>query len=330
MTDVGRNLVRRHFEELWNERKLDVCEELMAEDFTENAPAPFAPAAPGRGHGPSAMRKTVEWLVAQFPDIHMEIESIVAEGDIVAARIVSRGTHLGTVDGAPPPTGQSFAARQSHWFRIEDARLAEHWATRDDLSAMLQLGVLQPPGTSAKLSPTVRFAVMTRQHAVKTAIAAVHERDIDAYLACCTDRTQLYTPNSQFIGPYEGSAGIRRFFQDLDETSPDFRLELERLDLVADHVLALLHNYASGRASEVPVDTETAAIYDFADDRIERVRVFSDRPPGRPRGTRFARIAPSHRRCRMTLDALPLPRGRDSSPARRRASSCYRVLRRTR
>lgn len=148
MTAAGKDLVRRHFEELWNQRNLEACDELMAEDFTENAAAPFAPAAPGRVHGPSAMRKSLQWLVAQFPDIHMEIESIVAEGDIVAARIVSRGTHLGRVDGAPPPTGQSFAARQTHWFRIEDGRLAEHWATRDDLTAMLQLGVLHPPGAS--------------------------------------------------------------------------------------------------------------------------------------------------------------------------------------
>jgi len=51
------------------------------------------------------MRATVQWLVSQFPDIHMEIESIIAEGDLVAARVLSTGTSLGTVGGAPPPTG---------------------------------------------------------------------------------------------------------------------------------------------------------------------------------------------------------------------------------
>jgi hypothetical protein len=45
-----------------------------------------------------------------------------------------------------PPTGKRFVARQSHWFRVEDGKLAEHWATREDLPAMLQLGVVQPPG----------------------------------------------------------------------------------------------------------------------------------------------------------------------------------------
>lgn len=48
-----------------------------------------------------------------------------------------------------PPTGKRFIARQSHWFRVADGKLVEHWATRDDLTAMLQLGILQPPGRPA-------------------------------------------------------------------------------------------------------------------------------------------------------------------------------------
>lgn len=101
--------------------------------------------------GPSAMRGTVQWLVSQFADIRMEIESIIAEGDLVAARILSTGTNLGAVDGGPPPTGKSFAARQSHWFRIADGQLTEHWATRDDLSAMLEIGLLKTPRAAGRL-----------------------------------------------------------------------------------------------------------------------------------------------------------------------------------
>jgi len=146
--DVNRALVERFFEEMWNRRDLDACDEIMAEDFVEHAAAPFAPTAPGRVHGPSAARGTVEWLVAQFPDIHMTIESMVAEGDTVAVRALAEGTNLGALNGVIPPTGRRFSARQSHWFRIRDGRLAEHWATREDLPAMLQLGVIQAPGAA--------------------------------------------------------------------------------------------------------------------------------------------------------------------------------------
>jgi predicted ester cyclase len=146
MSAANKELVRRHFEELWNRRDLAIADELMAKDYLEHAVAPFGQAEPGRVDGPVAMRQTAEWLLAQFPDLHLRIEAMIAEGDTVAVRVFSEGTNLGPLNGVVPPTGKRFAARQSHWFRVEDGRLAEHWATREDLVAMLQLGVVQPPG----------------------------------------------------------------------------------------------------------------------------------------------------------------------------------------
>ena len=146
MSEANKELVRRHFEEIWNRQDLAVADELMAEDYLEHAVAPFGQAEPGRVNGPAAMRQTVQWLLAQFPDLHMRIEALVAEGDLVAVRVLSEGTNLGPLKGVMPPTGKRFAARQSHWFRVEDGKLAEHWATREDLPAMLQLGVVHPPG----------------------------------------------------------------------------------------------------------------------------------------------------------------------------------------
>ena len=140
MSEANKELVRRHFEEIWNNKDLAAADELMAQDYLEHAIAPFGQAEPGKVDGPSALRQTAQWLLAQFPDLHMTIEAIVAEGDTVAVRVLSEGTNL------VPPTGKRFAARQSHWFRVEGGRLAEHWATREDLVAMLQLGVVQPPG----------------------------------------------------------------------------------------------------------------------------------------------------------------------------------------
>jgi predicted ester cyclase len=146
MSEANEELVRRHFEELFNGRNLAAADELMAKDYLEHALAPFGRAEPGRVDGPAAMRQTAEWLLAQFPDLHMTIEAMVAEGDTVAVRVLSEGTNLGPLNGVVPPTGRRFAARQSHWFRVADAKLVEHWATREDLVAMLQLGVVQPPG----------------------------------------------------------------------------------------------------------------------------------------------------------------------------------------
>lgn len=152
MSEANKNLVRRHFQLIWNQRDDAACDELMADDYTENAAAPFATAQPGKVHGPTAMRGTVAWLTTQFPDMRMEVESLIAEDDLVVARVVSTGTNLGDLPGGPPATGQTFTARQCHWFRIVDGKLAEHWAVRDDLSAMLQLGIIQPPSPTASAS----------------------------------------------------------------------------------------------------------------------------------------------------------------------------------
>jgi predicted ester cyclase len=146
MAEAGKNLVRRLFGDVFNEQRLELTGEIMAEEYVEHAVEPFGRHEPGQVHGPSHQRGVVEWLRAQFPDLQMTIQSIVAEGDLVAVRIRSEGTNLGSLGGVAPPTGKRFVAEQSHWYRVADGRLCEHWATRDDLSVMLQLEVIRPPG----------------------------------------------------------------------------------------------------------------------------------------------------------------------------------------
>jgi len=145
MAEASKDLVRRLFEDVFNEQRLDLTGEIMAEEYVEHAVEPFGRQEPGQVHGPSHQRGVVGWLRAQFPDLRMTIQSIVAEGELVAVRVRSKGTNLGSLGGVAPPTGKRFAAEQSHWYRVADGRLCEHWATRDDLSAMLQLEVIRPP-----------------------------------------------------------------------------------------------------------------------------------------------------------------------------------------
>jgi ketosteroid isomerase-like protein len=99
MSEANKELVRRHFEDIWNRKDLAVADELMAEDYLEHALAPFGQTEPGRVNGPAAMRQTAEWLLAQFPDLQMTIEAMVAEGDTVAVRVLSEGTNLGPSTG---------------------------------------------------------------------------------------------------------------------------------------------------------------------------------------------------------------------------------------
>ena len=143
MANGHHDLVQRLFDEVFNQRDFRVLPDLVAKGFVEHAISPFGSEAPGPVDGPQHMREVVEWLVGQFPDLHMTVDSIVAEDDTVAVRGLSVGTNLGPRNGFIPPTGRRFSADQSHWYRVDDSqRLAEHWAVRDDLRSMMQLGVV--------------------------------------------------------------------------------------------------------------------------------------------------------------------------------------------
>jgi ketosteroid isomerase-like protein len=125
---------------------------------------------------------------------------------------------------------------------------------------------------------------------VRRAVAAVNERDVNRYLALCTDDIQLETPWTAVEGVYEGRDAIRRFFTDLNDTAPDFHLEIERLDSIGSYrVLGFLRVRASGRATGITAGPEslstdppeagipTANVYDFSKGRIRRIRVFVNR-----------------------------------------------------
>jgi ketosteroid isomerase-like protein len=113
---------------------------------------------------------------------------------------------------------------------------------------------------------------------VQRAIAAVNARDVDGYLACCTEDIELRTPLAELEGSYVGPDAIRHFFADIRDAGPDFHLTIERVQPIgADRVLAMMRATASGRASGIGSDTPTANVYDLVDGRIKRIRIFVDR-----------------------------------------------------
>jgi ketosteroid isomerase-like protein len=115
---------------------------------------------------------------------------------------------------------------------------------------------------------------------IERAVAAINVRDLDCYLAYCTADVQLETPVSPIEGVYEGADGVRRYFADIFEFDPDFRVTIERLEPVGgDRVLGFLLLNMSGRASGITLggDIPSANVWDFTDGKIKRVRIFLDR-----------------------------------------------------
>ena len=113
---------------------------------------------------------------------------------------------------------------------------------------------------------------------VERAIAAINARDIEGYLACCSEDVKLETPMAAVGGVYEGIDGIRRFLMDVEEAAPDFRIELDGVEEVdSKRVIAFLRNSSTGRASGIPMAWAQTNVYDLIDGKISHIRIFFDR-----------------------------------------------------
>ena len=112
---------------------------------------------------------------------------------------------------------------------------------------------------------------------VRQAIAAINAREIDTYLAYCTENVELLIAES--VGAqYLGADGIRRFFTDIEDVGPDFLIEVERVQAIGDsRALAFLRTSSTGRASGIVTGAESGNVYDFIDGKISRIRIFLDR-----------------------------------------------------
>jgi len=102
---------------------------------------------------------------------------------------------------------------------------------------------------------------------VRRAIAAINARDIDAYLACCTENVELLMP---LVGAeYLGADGIRRFLTDIEDIGPDFRIEVQRVQAIGDtNALAFVRSKSTGRASGIVTGAESTNVYDFIDGHL--------------------------------------------------------------
>ncbi len=95
------------------------------------------------------VREIMSDILQTFPDYRSEIIMIVAQGDMVVTQSIQSGTHRGMartnfngggLQGVAP-TDRRMEIRTTHWWRLENGKIVEHQAIRDDLTMMRQLGL---------------------------------------------------------------------------------------------------------------------------------------------------------------------------------------------
>ncbi len=107
----------------------------------------------GRVVGRAVMERIFQDIYATFPDFRQKVVEIVAVGDNVIVRERMSGTHDGVgripVNGGMlvgvPPTRRHYEIDAIHWYKVRDGKIVDHYAVRDDLAMMQDLGLSPKP-----------------------------------------------------------------------------------------------------------------------------------------------------------------------------------------
>jgi steroid delta-isomerase-like uncharacterized protein len=133
-----RALVRRYYDDLWNQWNLDLIPELIAEDFRFRGSV----GVTTRGRGTFA--DYILTIRDAFPDFHSKVESMLAEDNRVIARLQYTGTHRGKIFGIDP-SGQHISYAGVAIFEIGGYQLVSAWVLGDRYELMRQLGAISEP-----------------------------------------------------------------------------------------------------------------------------------------------------------------------------------------
>jgi steroid delta-isomerase-like uncharacterized protein len=137
MSAENKALVQRWFDQVWNEGRADAIDEMFAAEGV----------AHGLGqdlHGPAEFKVFHSTFRGAFPDVRVQMDEMIAEGDRVAYRFTATGTHRGG-DLGFAATGRPVRFLGMGSVRIAHGRIVEGWNVLDQLGMLTQLGVVAAP-----------------------------------------------------------------------------------------------------------------------------------------------------------------------------------------
>jgi predicted ester cyclase len=134
MSEANKASMLRFFEEVFNQGKLEVIDEISTQDFvSHDLGNPL--------HNREGIKVQVETIRAAFPDVRFTADDMIAEGEKVAVRFTMRGTQRGDFMGIPP-TDKHVTVTGVDIVRFSEGKAVEHWHEWSGLLLMQQLGVL--------------------------------------------------------------------------------------------------------------------------------------------------------------------------------------------
>jgi steroid delta-isomerase-like uncharacterized protein len=137
MSSEENKAIVRRFMEAYNDRDMDIFDELVAPDYVDHV---------FEQEGRENLKQLFTMAFEGFPDWYEAIEDIIAEEDKVWVRVKATGTHTGAwnlLGVVLPPTGEKVTLNMVFIWRIADGQLAEGWEVDSDLDFLKQLGVVE-------------------------------------------------------------------------------------------------------------------------------------------------------------------------------------------
>lgn len=139
-------LYERWLDEVWGKGRVDIADELFADDVVDHN------AVPGQPAGKQGQIWAAEMVRTAFPDLEFRADVVFASGDLVTGRWTMTGTNTGVMElFGIPPTGRPVTMTGQEIFRVRDGKFVEVWHAEDIGSMLSQLG-LDPPKAMMRMA----------------------------------------------------------------------------------------------------------------------------------------------------------------------------------
>lgn len=138
-SEEQKALISKYIEEAWNKGNVDIIDEFMAPNYARY------PVGPGEPLDRVGQKQRILAFRKAFPDLHFNIEDLIAADNTVVFRMVMRGTHQGEFAGIPA-TDKEVTMSIIDIARFADGKVVEHWGNRDDLGLLQQIGAIPANG----------------------------------------------------------------------------------------------------------------------------------------------------------------------------------------
>lgn len=149
MTTTNASVARRLFEEVWNDKRDDIIDEIFD-------PSCIAHLESWEVHGPQQFKNMRSEILESFPDLHLEVLDVIGEGSQIAVRWAAEATLQGAGFGMPA-TGNSVRFRGMTWLVIKKGRITRSWDAWNLSQVIQEFLYAQPGDESATAAASLRL-----------------------------------------------------------------------------------------------------------------------------------------------------------------------------